>query len=130
MNEDKDIRYSEKKVDESWKENASREKNSMPRGASTDGKTPHKNTSTSATPQTSKAFLNLINSLGLQAMIHLGEIPNPETQIQETNLQAAREIIDILVMLREKTQGNVSPDEARLLSSLLPEIQMKFSEKV
>ena len=63
-------------------------------------------------------------------MMHLGEIPNPETQKREVNLEAAREIIDLLGQLKEKSQGNLSAEEMDFFNSLLPELQLKFSQHV
>ena len=120
MQPEKDIKFSEKKVDESWKEQAAREVNAaMPVASSPKPQQ----------TQTSKIFLNFVTSLGLQTMIHLGEIPNPETRTKEVNLQAAREIIDLLNHLKAKTEGNLSAEEKDFFDSVLPELQMKFAEK-
>ena len=74
--------------------------------------------------------MELVSSLGYQTLMHLGEIPNPATRQQETNLEAAQEIINLLQALKEKTEGNTSPEEKELLVSLVAELQMKFSERV
>ena len=129
MSTEKDIRFTEKKVDEGWKDSASREKTNVS-GASAAAPKSDSGQSSSKTAKTSKGFVNLVTSLGLQAMIHLGEVPNPETQIQEVNTQAAREVIDLLVMIQEKTQGNLSSEENQLIQSLVPELQMKFAQKI
>jgi len=59
----------------------------------------------------------------------LGEAPHPETQERTVNLDAARETIDLLSLLQTKTQGNRTPEEDKLLKSLLTQLQMKFVEK-
>ncbi len=124
---DKDIRFTDKKVDESWKEQASRDKglNSSSKPADT----PKPQAALTPKPKTSKEFLNLLSSLGYQAMFHLGEIPNPETNQKEVNLQAAQEIIELLKALKDKTEGQLSPEEAQVFHAILPELQMKFAEK-
>lgn len=124
MIDEKDIRFSEKKVDDSWKEQIEREKGAArpvePQAVKRD-----------ATPKpTSKPFLSLLNSLVFQAMVHLGEIPNPETREAEVNLEAAKEVIELLVAMRAKSAGNTSPEETEFLNSALSELQMKFSGKV
>ena len=121
---DIEIKFTEKKVDEGWKDQVNREKGAAapPAGESAPQKSP-------AAAKTSKPFLNLLSSLSYQAMFHLGEIPNPETQQPELNLEAAREIIDLLLALKEKTAGNLSPEEAEVFQTLLPELQIKFSRK-
>ena len=117
MGQEKDIRFTEKKVDESWKEQASASK-----AAAAEQQT--------KTAETSKIFLGLIQSLGLQAMMHLGAIPNPVSNAAEVNLEAAKEAIDILITLRDKTNANLSADEEKFLNSLLSELQVKFSQSV
>lgn len=127
----KDIRYTEKKVDESWKDQASREKSVLdPNLKKKQAATAASGSEKSPTPQvTSKAFLNLISSLGYQAMFHLGEIADPQTGEAEINLEAAREVIDLLTTLKEKTAGNLSAEENQVLTSILPELQLKYSQK-
>ncbi len=44
-------------------------------------------------------------------MFHIGEIPNPETGKTEKNLPLAKQSIDIIEMLKEKTKGNLDPEE-------------------
>jgi hypothetical protein len=118
---DKEIKFTEKKVDDSWKDQVNREKGaSAPRGSEARKPTAAK---------TSKPFISLLSSLGYQAMFALGEIPNPETQQPEVNLEAAREIIDLLTAIKEKTEGHLSPEEMDVFQTLLPELQLKFTQK-
>ncbi|QJA06744.1 DUF1844 domain-containing protein [Thermosulfurimonas marina] len=71
-------------------------------------------------------FSTFILSLNATALIHLGEIPHPETNRKEVNLTLAKHTIDTLDMLKEKTRGNLSPDEERLLESILYELRLRF----
>ena len=64
-----------------------------------------------------------------QGLVLLGEVPNPYTNKKEENLQAARHMIDILTLLREKTRGNLDQEEQQLLDSVLYELRMKFMAK-
>lgn len=75
-------------------------------------------------------FISFVVSLGTQALVMLGEMPNPETRMQAINLEAAKQTIDILVMLEEKTKGNLSVEEAKLLSEILTTLRMAFVKKV
>jgi hypothetical protein len=125
---DKDIRFTEKKVDESWKDQAAREKGE-PANAHTKPATAGPEPSAKE-HKTSQLFLNFVTSLGLQAMMHLGEIPNPETKKHEVHLDGAREIIDLLVQLKEKTQGNLSREESEFFTRFLPELQLKFAQRL
>ena len=68
-------------------------------------------------------------SLTSSAFYHLGDIADPETGKTETNLPAVQQTIDMLIMLREKTQGNLTEEEAKLLEQLVYELQMKFVAK-
>ncbi len=127
MTEPKDIRFTEKRVDESWKEQIARDKGANAPSASS--LTKEESSRASAPKQTSKPFLNFLNSMAFQAMMFLGEIPNPETRQKEIHLDAAKEAIDLLASLKQKTEGNLSAEEADFFNTLLPEIQIKFAEK-
>ena len=73
-------------------------------------------------------FFNYVASLGFQAMIFLGEAPNPVTNTQEKNLKQAKFLIDTLVLIREKTVGNLSKEEGELLNGSVYELQRRFVE--
>jgi hypothetical protein len=64
--------------------------------------------------------------LANNVMLFLGQIPDPVTQQRRRDLPQAKHTIDILVMLREKTRGNLTADEAQLLQELLPQLQMAY----
>ena len=59
-------------------------------------------------------------------MYHFGDIPDPVTKKAERNLEAVKQTIDILAILKEKTKGNLIEDEERLLESLLYELRMRY----
>jgi hypothetical protein len=68
-------------------------------------------------------------SLTSSAFYHLGDIADPETGKTETNLPAVQQTIEMLIMLKEKTEGNLSEEEGKLLEQLIYELQMKFMKK-
>lgn len=68
-------------------------------------------------------------SLSTQALMCLGEIPNPSSGRTETDLTAVRELIDIISMLQEKTRGNLDPVEAQLFEKVLFDLRMRFVER-
>jgi hypothetical protein len=74
-------------------------------------------------------FSTFIMSLTSSAFYHLGDIADPETGKTETNLPAVHQTIDMLTMLREKTQGNLNEEENKLLEQLVYELQMKYVAK-
>jgi hypothetical protein len=67
-------------------------------------------------------FVMLANS----ALVGLGAVPEPGTDERRVDLDQARPAIDILVMLRDKTQGNRTDQESRLLEELIYDLQMRF----
>ncbi|NPB09485.1 MAG: DUF1844 domain-containing protein [Thermodesulfobacteria bacterium] len=71
-------------------------------------------------------FSMFILSLNTSALVHLGQLPDPETQEKKVDLQLARQTIDILDMLREKTRGNLTKEEEKLLDSILYELRMLY----
>jgi len=71
-------------------------------------------------------FATFILSLGTSALYHLGEMPGPAEEPAEKNFPLAKQTIDILALLRDKTKGNLAPDEAQLLDSLLYDLRMKY----
>ncbi len=74
-------------------------------------------------------FSTLVLSLSTSAMVPLGVSPGPEAEAApEMNLPMARQTIDILEMLNEKTKGNLEPQEAALLDSALHQVHMKYIE--
>ncbi len=74
-------------------------------------------------------FASYIMGYYAQAMVFLGEVPNPLTNKKEEDVEAARQMIDILSMLEQKTKGNLNGEEQQLLESVLYELRMKFMAK-
>lgn len=72
-------------------------------------------------------FSTFVLSVIGTAYVHLGDAPNPEGQ-PERNLSLARQDIDLLGLLQEKTKGNLTGDEERLLDSALYDLRMRFIE--
>ena len=73
-------------------------------------------------------FLNLVVSMSHSALFHLGDAPDPATGGIEKNLHLARQTIDLLAMLQEKTHGNLNGDEERVLSQAIYDLRMRFVE--
>jgi Domain of unknown function (DUF1844) len=74
-------------------------------------------------------FATFIISLSHSALLHLGEAPHPETGQVEKNLSLARQTIDLLGMLEEKTRGNLTGDEERLIEQILYDLRMRYVEQ-
>jgi hypothetical protein len=72
-------------------------------------------------------FSGFILSLATTAALHFGDIADPSTgATHEPDLLAAGRIIDVIAMLREKTRGNLMPEEEKLVDDLLYELRLRF----
>ena len=73
------------------------------------------------------SFTAFMLSLATTAAVHFGDIADPSTgQRMEPNLQGAAQMIEIIAMLQEKTAGNLTEPEAKLLEDLLYELRLRF----
>jgi hypothetical protein len=119
-----------KKVDEDWKSQVEREKNAAsaedtarrPAAAAAAGgakKAPPK--------ESSQEFAMFLSSLAMQAYGALGE----ETDLGpgRINLPQAKYLIDVLGMIEDKTRGNLTEEESRMIEALVYELRMKYVEK-
>ena len=80
------------------------------------------------TPKKSPAFENLIRMIGSNAAMVLGAYADPRTGQPVIDPDAARELIDMLDALHEKTKGNLAPEEDTLLLDLLGKLKMTYLE--
>jgi hypothetical protein len=71
-------------------------------------------------------FSNFVFSLTTQALIQLGEIQDPESQKTIKSLPLAKQTIDLIGMLREKTSGNLAKEEEALIDSALYDLRMRY----
>jgi len=71
-------------------------------------------------------FATFIVSLSSSALVHLGEIPDPATGRYQKNLTLAKQTIDILEILKEKTKGNLDSEEEGLLNNILFDLRIKY----
>lgn len=74
-------------------------------------------------------FATFVLSLSHSALMHLGEAPHPDTNQVEANLPLAKQNIDLLGLLEEKTKGNLTGDEERLLAQVLFDLRMRYVER-
>lgn len=105
-----------KKVDENWKDKKSEE-------AKED-----KVQKEEALPEADFTFF--LTTLGMQAWIALGKIPNPMTQKIEENKNQAKFIIDTLDVLEKKTKGNLTKDESEILEKLLYDLRLNYIDTI
>ncbi len=73
-------------------------------------------------------FNALILSLSSSVMMHLGVLPNPVSHETEADLPLAKQTIDIIALLQEKTRGNLTKDEEQFIEAVLYDLRMKYVE--
>jgi hypothetical protein len=75
-------------------------------------------------------FSTFIISLSTQALMHLGEIADPVSGRAETDLAGAKQMIDILSLLQQKTRGNLDAGEQQLVEDILYDLRMRYVDAV
>jgi hypothetical protein len=83
---------------------------------------------TTLSGELSQRFIEFVVMHAQNAALFLGQIPNPKTGEPEVNLDLARMFIDQLAMIQEKTRGNLTGEEAKVLSNALSNLQMAYVE--
>jgi len=73
-------------------------------------------------------FSTFVLSLSHSALVHLGDAPSPDGQPEERDLSLARQTIDLLAILQEKTRNNLTGEEERLLDQALYDLRVRFVE--
>ncbi len=75
-------------------------------------------------------FSSFILSLSTSVLYHFGEVPDPITNKKQRNLGLAKQTIDILGILKDKTVGNLTREEESLLTNLLYDLRMRYVREV
>jgi hypothetical protein len=75
-------------------------------------------------------FTNFVLSLSTSALFHFGDFADEEGAKAQKNLPAAKQTIDILDMLSEKTKGNLDDEERKLLQGVLYELKMRYVKEM
>jgi hypothetical protein len=83
---------------------------------------------TTLSGELTQRFIEFVVMHAQNAALFLGQIPNPKTGEAEINLDLARMFIDQLAMIQEKTRGNLTTEEAKVLSNALSNLQMAYVE--
>ncbi len=71
-------------------------------------------------------FKSFLLGLASTILIHLGEVPHPELGNVEKDVALARQSLDVLALLREKTRNNLTPDEDKFFETLLADLKLRF----
>lgn len=162
------FRFTDKRVDESWKEEMRREKAAKPAPApqapapaapqSSEADAPDdaaaagseaqadtiegeaaaaeappqtpKPTGTPAEQKEAKVFMTFLAGLAQQALMQLGQMPNPYTGQAELDVNGARYTIELLAVIQKKTKGNLSAEENQMLAGTIQDLKMAYGEIV
>ena len=111
-------------ADDDWKAQAQAEKEKLAKAAESADKGARQESKRGPLPQASFTFL--VISLATQIRMFLGDIENPANGKKQVDLELAKHNIDLLGMLEEKTQGNLSEGEKKLLDAVLYELRMRY----
>lgn len=104
-----------KNIDESYKQAAEKEKETLKKDGAFIPKEPD--------------FNFFVTTLAIQASICLGHIPNPATNTKDEDLPQAKFLIDTLEMLKEKTKNNLTKEEAEFIENILYELRLQYVSK-
>jgi hypothetical protein len=107
-------------IDADWKEEAAREKQRLAAQEKLEREKGR------AEPREIAGFMDLVNLIAMQAAIGLGGAKSPDGTTIPANPEVARYHIDLLEVLEKKTEGNLTEEEKRILSSVLYELRMQF----
>jgi len=119
-------------IDDDWKSQVAAEKEVLKQEAAETSKTGEKSATGASAPgeppmQMPPASLEmLVTTLATEAMVALGQFPNPATQEVSISQDHATYAIDMLAMLEEKTKGNLTPAEETMITDLLHQLRMMF----
>ena len=80
-------------------------------------------------PKLNMLFMSIVLSLSQAAMQHMGKITNPLTGKIDRNLEQAKVTVDMLEMLKEKTEGNLVKDEEKLINETLATLQLNYVDE-
>lgn len=78
------------------------------------------------TPLPEVNFSSFLLSLSSSILLHLGEIADPQSGEKKKDLALAKQTIDIITLLKDKTKGNLTEEEQNLLEHLLYDLRMRF----
>jgi hypothetical protein len=113
-------------IDEDWKAQVQAEKEAAAAPGSVGGSSVSQAESPPEHEMPPASLTFLCTTIATQAMIALGQVPNPITGKVEQRLKQAKHYIDTLTVLEEKTAGNRTPDESALLSEILHQLRMAY----
>jgi hypothetical protein len=115
-------------IDEDWKAKVQAEKEEAAKGKSTAGAATAGQgpLDLDDVPMPPASFELLLTTLATEALVALGEVPHPVTGKAQVRRHHAKYLIDTIDVLRQKTKGNLTPDEQQAIDGLLHQLRMTF----
>lgn len=108
-------------IDEDWKHQVEAEKEALAKEAE-----PAQPPKTGYQDLPPASFEMLVTTFASEAMVALGQLPNPFTNQHTLNWDHARYTIDMLQVLEDKTKGNLTSEETAMLEAILHQLRMAF----
>lgn len=75
-------------------------------------------------------FIQLVSMFQAAALQQMGKLKNPVTDKVEKDLEQAQLSIDLIDMLKEKTKGNLSPEEEKIVTSILQDLKLNYVDEI
>ncbi len=113
-------------IDEDWKSQVQREKDEAQAKAEDEPEQVEAEADEEEGLDAENSFAALVQSLAAQCMLALGLIAPPDTEQVTLDIAQAKYVIDILLMLRDKTAGNLTPEEDRMLTDVVADLQRAY----
>ena len=111
-------------IDEDWKEKVQREKEQA--AATEESVAPVAEDEDALGPLPPPTFEFLVSMLATQAIDAIGQMPGPDGKPSTVQKPVAKHLIELLGMIEEKTKGNLTSDEQKMLGSILHQLRMAF----
>ncbi|MEW6386073.1 MAG: DUF1844 domain-containing protein [Thermodesulfobacteriota bacterium] len=128
--EDKGYTVKDKRFFEMSEEEKARVREEETAARETEAKAPEAAEPPKDVPLPEVTFSSFLLSLSSSAFVNLGDMPDPATGQTQKNLPLAKQTIDLLGLLREKTRNNLAPDEEHLFDHLLYDLRMRYIKEV
>ena len=115
-------------VDDDWKAHAQAEKEKLDEQARKPSRPAEDQEAEGGAPRKipPASFATLVSSLATQAMFAMGSVQDPETNMPIVDLPLAKHHVDALAVLEEKTKGNLTEEETKLLDQVLYQVRMQY----
>jgi len=113
-------------IDEDWKSRVEAEREELAKQKDASDQAASEPSAAAGATMPPASFEMLITTFATEAMVAMGQIPHPTTGKPVLHLEQARYFIDTLALLETKTRGNLSPQEAEMLTSMLHQLRLAF----